>query len=57
MAAAIDGAMCQRHMFSTDRNEVQINAADGKIDGMIVIEVSLSGSQSRSYPVPSMHMI
>ena len=34
--------MCQWHMFSTDRNEVEINAADGKIGGTIVIEASLS---------------
>ena len=41
MATAIDGAMCQWHMSSTDRNEVQTNAADGKIGGTIDIEVSL----------------
>ena len=29
-ATPIDGAMCQRHMFSTDRNGVQTNDADGK---------------------------
>ncbi len=29
-ATPLDGAMCQRHMFSTDRNGVKINDADGK---------------------------
>ncbi len=42
MATAINGAMCQWHMFSTDRNEVQTNAADGKISGTIDTEVNLS---------------
>ena len=42
VATAIDGAMCQWHMFSTDRNEVQTNVADGKIGGTIDMEVSLS---------------
>ncbi len=41
MATAIDGAMCQWHMFSTDWNEVQTNTADGKIGGEIDTEISL----------------
>ena len=31
MATPIDGAMCQWHMFSADRNGVQTNAADGNL--------------------------
>lgn len=32
MATSIGSAICQWHMFSADRNEVQTNAADENLD-------------------------
>ncbi len=53
MATSIDGAMCQRHMFSTDRNGVQTNTADENLDQRNVRLISVGYS---TYQYLTLHL-